>query len=141
MTVEAIASDVGLSLLQFHGDEDPAYIEPYADRAIKVLRLAGPPQPDLLDRWAGLWGYLIEGRHQSLYGGSGEGWAYEMIGSLPRTQRVFVAGGLTPENVNQAVFASRAWGVDVCSGVEASPGVKDERLLRRFFDEVTRGEE
>jgi phosphoribosylanthranilate isomerase len=47
---------------------------------------------------------------------------------------------LTPENVRDAVRQSRAWGVDVCSGVEASPGVKDKRLLQMFFNEVKHGE-
>jgi phosphoribosylanthranilate isomerase len=139
-TVDTIASEVGLDLLQFHGDETPAALAPFAERAIKVLRLEAPPEADLLDGWPGMWGYLIEGRHAALYGGTGEGWAYEMIGNLPRQSPLFVAGGLTPENVRDAVRQSRAWGVDVCSGVEASPGVKDKRLLQMFFNEVKHGE-
>jgi len=140
-TVAAIAEDVGLELLQFHGDEGTSELEPFAGRAIKVLRLDVAPDSSLLDRWPGMWGFLIEGRHPTLYGGSGQGWAYEMIGDLPRGRRIFAAGGLTPANVGDAVRRSRAWGVDVCSGVEASPGIKDRKLLEMFFDEVRRGEE
>lgn len=139
-TVETIADDVGLEWLQFHGDEAPAELEPFAARAIKVLRLGAVPDSDVLDRWPKVWGFLIEGHHPTLYGGSGREWAYEMIGDLPQGRRIFAAGGLTPANVGDAVRRSRAWGVDVCSGVEKSPGVKDRKLLEMFFDEVRRGE-
>ena len=140
-TVETIAAEVGLDLLQFHGDEGLTDLAPFAERAIKVLRLDMPPEPDLLDRWPGMWGYLVEGRHADLYGGSGDGWAYEMIGNLSRQRPFFVAGGLAPENVRDAMKRSRAWGVDVCSGVEAAPGIKDSKLMQEFFDEVRRGDE
>ena len=139
-TVEATAAEVGLELLQFHGDEGLDYLRPFAARAIKVLRCEPPVERDLLDGWPGMWGYLVEGRHETLYGGSGRGWAYEMIGDLPRRKPIFVAGGLTPVNVREALRQSRAWGVDVCSGVESTPGIKDRKLLEQFFDEVNRGE-
>lgn len=138
-TVARVAAEVGLDLLQFHGDERPAEVAPFAERAIKALRLDGPPAPDELEPWQGIWGFLVEARHAALYGGTGESWAYEMIRSLPRQQPLFVAGGLTPETVAGAVRRSGAWGVDVCSGVESAPGIKDEELLRRFCDEVKRG--
>lgn len=138
--IREIESLVGLDLVQFHGDERVDEVAPFADRAIRALRLEGPPDADLLAPWRGVWGFLVEARHPSLYGGSGEPWAYEMIGSLPREQPLFVAGGVGPANVGQVLAATASWGVDVCSGVEAAPGVKDEALLRRFFDEVRRGE-
>jgi len=138
-TVASVAAEVGLDLLQFHGDERPADLSPFADRAIKALRLDRPPAPEDLEPWQGIWGFLVEGRHAALYGGTGESWAYEMIRSLPRAQPLFVAGGLTPETVAGAVRRSGAWGVDVSSGVESAPGIKDEVLMRRFCDEVKRG--
>jgi phosphoribosylanthranilate isomerase len=138
--IREIESLAGLDLVQFHGDERVDEVAPFADRAIRALRLEGPPDADLLAPWRGVWGFLVEARHPSLYGGSGEPWAYEMIGSLPRERPLFVAGGVGPANVGQVLAATASWGVDVCSGVEAAPGVKDEALLRRLFDEVRRGE-
>ena len=64
------------------GLAESAALAPFAERAIKVLRLEAPPEAELLDGWPGMGGYLIEGRHAALYGGTGEGWAYEMIGNL-----------------------------------------------------------
>ena len=139
-TVETIAEDVGLELLQFHGDEAPAQLEPFSARAIKVLRLGAVPGSLDLEQWPRVWGFLVEGHHPTLYGGSGREWAYEMMKDLPQGRRIFAAGGLTPANVGDAVRRSRAWGVDVCSGVEAFPGIKDRKLLEMFFDEVRRGE-
>jgi phosphoribosylanthranilate isomerase len=136
--VEKTASAVGLDLLQFHGDESADEIAGWGDRAVRALRLSGHPPSDLLSQWPGAWGFLVEGRHEALYGGSGESWRYEMICALSRDRPVFVAGGLRPGNVADAVRRSGAWGVDVCSGVEREPGIKDPELMRRFFEEVSR---
>jgi phosphoribosylanthranilate isomerase len=69
--------------------------------------------------------------------GSGETFDWDLVGSLPQRHRLILAGGLTPENVREAVQAVRPWGVDVASGVEASPGQKDPVALRRFIAEAT----
>jgi len=69
--------------------------------------------------------------------GSGEIFDWDLVGSLPQRHRVILAGGLTPANVREAVQAVRPWGVDVASGVEASPGQKDPVALRRFIAEAT----
>lgn len=121
-----------VDLIQFHGEEGPEEIAPWAERAIKVLRPeAAESSPAAI--YPAVWGFLIEPRRPG-YGGSGKPWDYASA-VMPDTDRpVFVAGGITPENVRQA--AAGAWGIDVCSGVESRPGIKDARLMERLFSEL-----
>jgi phosphoribosylanthranilate isomerase len=131
----ALAEGVGLDLLQFHGDETPAHLAPFAARSIKALRAGERPGDELFAAYPDVWGFLVEPRRQG-YGGSGEAWGYAAAADLPTRKPVFLAGGIGPENVRSVVAAARPWGVDVCSRVEARPGVKDPARLRRLFEEV-----
>ena len=121
-----------VELVQFHGDEGPDEIRPWAGRAIKVLRPeSGARDPAAL--YPDVWGFLVEPRRPG-YGGSGEPWDYASA-EAPNTDRpVFLAGGITPDNARRA--AAGAWGIDVCSGVESEPGVKDAALMKRLFSEL-----
>jgi phosphoribosylanthranilate isomerase len=131
-----LADRVGLDLLQFHGDQPADDVAPHAGRAIKAFRIEGRPQPGLADAWRdlGLWGYLVDARHPILFGGTGEGWDFASLTACRRPgERWLIAGGLKPGNVRAAVAAARPWGIDLCSGVEASPGVKDPAKMRELF--------
>lgn len=138
--VETIAGRVGLDLLQFSGDESPETVAPFADRAVKAFRTGGDPGAERLAAWDGVWGWLFDAPHGTLYGGTGEGWSYEAVAELAGRRRVFLAGGLGPDNVRRAVEACRPYAVDVCSRVESAPGIKDPELLRRLFEEVRNAE-
>lgn len=131
--VEAIEAEVGLDLLQFSGDETPGEIAPFAGRAIKAFRTGGA---GVLEGWADAWAWLFDAPHGALYGGTGTEWNFQAVAGIAGERRIFVAGGLGPDNVRQAIQASRAWAVDVCSRVESAPGIKDPDLLRRLFKEV-----
>lgn len=143
-TVASIERAVGLDLLQMHGDEQPADLRPVRSRAIKALRVERAFDPDLarpfLDQDAeadgDLWGFLIDTKHPDLYGGSGQSWSFASLAGVELARPVLVAGGLGPDNVRTVVEAVRPWGVDVCSGVESAPGIKDSNLLTRFFEET-----
>lgn len=134
--IEEIAGRVGLDLLQFSGDESPETVAPFADRAVKAFRTGGDPGAERLAAWEGVWGWLFDAPHGTLYGGTGEGWSYEAVAGFSGGRRVFLAGGLGPDNVRRAVEASRPFAVDVCSRVESAPGIKDPELLLRLFEEV-----
>ncbi|MEM8996480.1 MAG: hypothetical protein AAGF23_16960, partial [Acidobacteriota bacterium] len=123
-------------------DETPDEVAPVAARAIRALRVRGDLTAELLDPWRdlGLWGLLIDARHDTLYGGSGDRWNVESLpealgfaGAADGAPRVMVAGGLAPDNVVEVARAARPWGLDLCSGVEASKGRKDPALLERLF--------
>jgi len=129
--VEEIESAVGLDLLQLSGDETPEEAAPFMGRAIKAFR-----DTDGMGGWADAWAWLFDAPHGSLYGGTGMAWNFQAVARIAGDRRVFVAGGLGPDNVRQAVAASRPFAVDVCSRVESAPGIKDPELLKRLFQEV-----
>ena len=133
------AEKVGLDLVQFSGDEGPEAVAAFAERAIKVFRAGHLPGHEELAAWSAVWGVLIDAPHHRLYGGTGEAWDYETAAALAG-RRVFLAGGIGPDNARRAVEAARPWAIDVCSRVESAPGIKDAKLLRRLFQEVRHGD-
>jgi phosphoribosylanthranilate isomerase len=134
---------VGLDLVQFSGDEGPEAVAPFLERAIKVFRAGRLPGREELAVWSAVWAVLIDAPHRSLYGGTGEEWAYDEVNETAAAlagRRLFLAGGIGPDNARRAVAAARPWAIDVCSRVESAPGIKDPELLRRLFQEVRHGE-
>jgi phosphoribosylanthranilate isomerase len=140
--VEEIAGRVGLDLLQFSGDEGPEAIARFTPRAIKAFRTAGMPRREEVVAYGAVWGVLVDAAHGSLYGGTGAAWdfASAAAGAAELPARLFLAGGIGPENARQAVAGVRPYALDVCSRVESAPGIKDLGLLRRLFEEVRHGE-
>ncbi len=140
--IEEIAGRVGLDLLQFSGDEGPQDVARFAPRAIKAFRTGGPPRREQVAAFGALWGILIDAAHGLLYGGTGAAWDYGAAGGVlaELPGRLFLAGGIGPDNARQAVAGARPYALDVCSRVESAPGIKDLGLLGRLFEEVRHGE-
>lgn len=137
----AIGVAVGLDLLQLHGDPTPAEVAPVARQALVALRLEGPPTAADLEPWReiGVWGILLDARHPELYGGTGRSWDFSAVAGLARPrERLLIAGGLDAGNVAAAIAAARPWGVDLCSGLEDAPGVRNPELLRELFATLER---
>lgn len=134
--VERIVEAVGLDRVQFHGDESPADLALWGGRAVKALRIASRPSRRVWDDYPDAWGFLIEARHEELYGGSGAAWDYAALRGLRLSRPWLLAGGLEPGNVRRALAATGAPGVDVCSGVESVPGVKDARRVEALVGAV-----
>jgi phosphoribosylanthranilate isomerase len=139
--VESIAREVGLDLLQFHGDEDAASVDPFAARAIKVFRVAGALPGAELAAYPSVWGFLFDTARAAAYGGTGSSWSWGTAGELPAGRPVFVAGGIRPDNVASLLARLGPWGIDVSSGVESAPGRKDPALLERLFEEIAHGQD
>jgi phosphoribosylanthranilate isomerase len=139
--VEEIAARVGLHLVQFSGDEGPETVIPFAARAIKVFRSGGTPGREEIEVFGAVWAVLLDAPHVSLYGGTGAAWDYSAAaGADLRGRRLFLAGGIRPDNARRVVETAKPYGIDVCSGVESAPGIKDLELLRRLLQEVKHGE-
>lgn len=140
--VRDISGRVGCDMLQFHGDEPPEFLAEFPDyRIIRAFRLSDeglPPIADYLRRCRALhampWACLIDAAVTGHYGGSGVtlDWhqlAADYHGGWPP---MILAGGLTPDNVAEAISVAQPWGVDVASGVEVTKGVKDRNLIDQF---------
>ncbi len=134
--IQEMVEQVPLDLVQLHGDESPAEVEAFGSLAIKVFRMSSVFDAAWLSEYPSVAAFLFDCSHPGLYGGTGSAWLFEQIADLNAGRPVLVAGGIRPDNVRQALERSGADGVDVCSGVEARPGIKDPEAMKRLFDEV-----
>ena len=121
---------LGLDLIQFHGDEDEAALAGWPVRVIRAIRLKGEPMAELIARARADY-VLLDTFHPQLFGGTGKTRELDGLKGLDLS-RIFISGGLTPENVAEAA-ALRPYAVDVASGVESAPGIKDTLKLRSFI--------
>lgn len=133
--VREIADYVGLDYVQLHGSEQPGYPAPRpVIKALKVRDGVVPdaepwPDPILLDSWT-----------RDSRGGTGQPWDWEAARALLERRQVIMAGGLTPANVRDVVVRYRPHGVDVSSGVESMPRVKEPELIRAFVEAARVGD-
>ena len=131
-----IASAVGLSAIQLHGDELPTVCDELSYRIIKAIGVDRMSIKAQVNRVPLDTTVLLDAHDPVRRGGTGRSIDWDIAASVAATRRVFLAGGLGPDNVAEAIRVVRPYGVDVSSGVEASPGKKDVSKLREFFDEV-----
>ena len=130
--VAAIVAQVGVTALQFHGDEAPEFCRVWKQKVIKAIRVSDGSAP----RQAAAYDVdfiLADAYVEGLLGGTGARVDPVLLEGFDRS-RLILAGGLTPDNVAEAVRTVRPFGVDVASGIERAPGQKDTELLRRFID-------
>ncbi len=128
----------GVQFAQLHGDEDTAYCEAVgADRVIKALRVGeGFDTRQILSYPA--WAILLDAFDKNLYGGTGKTANWDVAREAATLTRLFLAGGLSPENIAEAIQIVEPFAVDVNSGVESAPGVKDFARLKTLKEEMGR---
>lgn len=131
-TVNDLAVFLGLDAVQLHGEEDPAYCRRVSVPVIKALRVAGPRDLEAASSYQ-VSAFLLDARVEGQLGGTGSTFPWELATGFCRGARVFAAGGLTPDNVAEAVACMSPYGVDTASGVESRPAVKDRGLMERFI--------
>jgi phosphoribosylanthranilate isomerase len=137
--VRDVMDGCGLALAQLHGDEPAAYCEALGRPVLKAIRLQGRRSFLALAEFqgrAGVRGFLVDAFSPDAYGGTGQVADWSLAAEASSAAPILLAGGLTPENVSQAILQVRPYGVDVSSGVEASPGKKDHEKVRAFVRAV-----
>ncbi len=165
--IEEIAAEVGLDRIQLHGDEPDDVVARFGARALRGLRAegrvaslienlseaAGERENGSVDTWdealerMGLplqwkvFAVVLDSASAGVrYGGTGERWEWGSARALCARSPtpILIAGGITPENAVEALTTSGATGIDLASGVESSPGIKDREKMNRLFEEVAR---
>ena len=136
--VNRIADYCGLDLVQFHGDESPAFCKKIRRRVIKAFRIRDLQSIKQLNKYT-VSGFLLDTFIENLHGGTGKTFDWNLALPAKKIGPVILAGGLGPLNIRQAISQVRPYGVDVCSGVENKPGVKDPEKVRTFLENIRSG--
>jgi len=136
--VQELAARVGLDWIQLHGQESPEYCRNLSRRVIKGFRIqdAESLRP-LADYREAAQALLLDTYKQGQVGGTGTAFDWRLAREAKPYGRIILAGGLTPENVAQAIAIAQPQAVDTASGTEAAPGRKDPAKLRAFFKAVS----
>jgi phosphoribosylanthranilate isomerase len=126
-------SECSLNILQFHGDEPPEYCTQFGLMSVKAVRVRDVESIQLLANYS-TDAWLLDTYSPSRAGGTGETFNWDLaIEARGMGRPIFLAGGLTPDNVAEAIRYVAPFGVDVSSGVEQSPGRKDLRKVKAFI--------
>jgi phosphoribosylanthranilate isomerase len=133
--IDGVANVVRLSVIQLHGDEPPSFAALLSRPVLKAVTGIDAPT---LGIWPPRVTLLVDAHDPIRRGGTGAGADWTAAASLARQRRVVLAGGLTPDNVADAIAAVHPFGIDVSSGVESSPGIKDQRRIAALFEAIER---
>jgi phosphoribosylanthranilate isomerase len=134
-SIESVLDDCPLDTLQFHGDETPDFCRRFGRPYLKVLRVSG--EEDLrrpVDDYFDAQGLLLDCAVAGHWGGSGQSFAWWKLPDLGKP--LILAGGLRADNVQEAIRVACPYAVDVSSGVEQSPGIKDHDKMVQFMAQL-----
>jgi phosphoribosylanthranilate isomerase len=136
--VENVLKHVRLNLLQFHGDEDEAFCNQFNIPYLKAVPMASTTSiTDFCQGFSSATGFILDSHAQGQMGGSGEKFSWDGIPNN-LNKPIILAGGLTIENVAEAISVVHPYAVDVSSGIETSKGIKDPVKMEKFIKEVNR---
>ena len=131
----------GFDVYQFHGDETPEFCAAFGEDYIKAVRVKDASSLDAVELYD-TDAFLFDAYSPDAYGGTGENFSWDVLTRRKLGDKfVILSGGLTPENVRDAIRTVNPYAVDVSSGVESSPGIKDHLKLKRFMEAASYGQD
>ncbi len=133
--VRQIMSDCGLAYAQLHGEESPQYCAELRHPVVKAIRVRSREDLSALSSYR-VKAILLDAHVEGVMGGTGTAFDWNVAVEAKAWGPIILAGGLTPDNVVEAVSRVQPYGVDVSSGVESAPGVKDPAKVRAFVENV-----
>lgn len=133
--IKGVVSVIGLGAVQLHGDETPDIAARFRRPLLKAVSAADEAS---LAAWPAHVTLLVDAVDREQRGGTGRTADWSLAARLAARRRTMLAGGLTPDNVRDAVAAVRPYGIDVSSGVESSPGIKDHERIAALFEALHR---
>ena len=139
--VNSIAKTTGIDLVQLHGNESPEYCGLVEKPVIKVFHITeDKPASDLRDEIAPYMNavdyYLFDTKADGLWGGTGKTFDWEILNKITDEKPYFLSGGLNSDNISSAIQSVQPFAVDLSSGLEESPGLKDFDKVEHFFDKM-----
>jgi phosphoribosylanthranilate isomerase len=130
--VETTIRQVGLNVIQFSGNETPDDISGFQVKVFKAIHITGVESLAAMKLY-GVDAFLLDTHRDGDFGGTGETFDWDVARKAKQFGNVILAGGLNPRNVSAAVRLARPYGVDVSSGVEVRPGIKDRKKIKDFI--------
>ena len=133
--IKEMITDGQLNWVQLHGDETPQFCESLLSlsvRTMKALRIRGPKDIQRAENYH-TDAILLDAYQPDKYGGTGTNFDWNIIGHIGK--RVFLAGGINPDNAQKAVKLG-VYGIDVCSGIESAPGKKNHKKMKKLFENI-----
>lgn len=138
--VAAVADGVGLTMVQLHGDEGPSFCAEAGRRTgakvIKAMRVRSGEDVQALNAFRNVDFHLVDAHVEGRWGGTGQTVDWTLLGARRSRIPLILSGGLTPENVGEAISVVRPFAVDTASGTELLPGRKDPEKVRAFAEAV-----
>jgi phosphoribosylanthranilate isomerase len=134
-SIRDVMFTTGIKVLQFHGDERPEFCGRFAARAIKAFQVKDKESLKQLVHYH-VSALLLDSYRDGVRGGTGTTFDWHLAVVAKTFGRVILAGGLTPDNVAEAVKLVQPYAVDVAGGVEQDKGIKDHRQVKKFISEV-----
>jgi len=143
LVVDALARALRLHTVQLHGGESLEEVAAvgHSHRVIKAVKVGPGFRLASLSQYRRADAILLDGFARGLHGGTGRTLDWNLARAARRYGRIVLAGGLTPENIAEAIRVVQPYAVDVCSGVEARPGRKDHARLRALFSAIEHAHE
>jgi len=135
--IREILAATGIQAVQFHGDESPEFCQRFGGRVIKAFQVKDKESLKNMAHYR-VGAFLLDSYKEGVRGGTGVAFDWHLAVVAKTFGKVILAGGLTPENVAEAVKLVQPYGVDTAGGVERETGVKDHAKLKKFITEVRR---
>ncbi len=137
--IEKIAQQTGITTIQLHGDEPPKSCTIKGCKIIKAIRIASDESLELFKQYSDVVSaFLLDAYTEKIYGGTAQKFDWDIARKAKKFGRIILAGGLTPENVREAIVHVQPFAVDVSSGVEKQKGKKDHKKMQLFIERSKR---
>jgi phosphoribosylanthranilate isomerase len=133
--IRNILESTGIQAIQLQGDESPDFCSQFSQPVIKAIRIKDQDSLKAIKDYR-VSAFLLDSYSPDYYGGSGKSFDWSLAVKSRKYGRIILAGGLSPDNINEAIREVKPYGVDVCSGVEKEPGKKDHKKLKAFIQAV-----
>jgi len=135
--VRHMATFCKLDWVQLHGNESPDYCKALDFKLLKAIRIKDRQSIETMADYKDcVKGFLLDTYVKGQHGGTGKSFDWDLAREAKKYGPVILSGGLTPENVREAIRVVRPYGVDASSGVESAPGIKDYEKMRRFVEQI-----